>query len=505
MLNRKYFLLIKTLVFSTFFFTPTQGTDARAYQGCGLASNKIYCYGGYTGYEPNTFIYTPSTSDFFYIDLASFDFKNVSASNDYWTPIAPQSNFVLEPNAGLQVASINNKTRLLISGGFGRNNTVLTNSTIIYDPQSKTWTNVPNTLPYYASSGALVDVDDSELFSWGGLINNTGVIVPNQISVLNYGTLQWSSFNVTGNVAYDYTATLAPNGLIYMIGGAQGNSYNTTGYYTSMNFITWFDTKSASWGYDNATGQNVVPRKYHTADLIPGTTKLLIYGGVQNSDSSVMPVSDFAYFYDYQQKAYTPLSLGSSGPGPRSGHSSVLYQSPTTSESYVFILFGYDNNIKLRNDTWVLNVTDVNNPAWLAQSTQGSQGSSQEAPQGKGGNVLSTGAIVGISIGSAVVGFTLTAFALVWFFRKRKQRQEFEIQQMDPRHQSLDISRVPGDSMTEYSSQPMTSLTSDDGSHTAYSQPAKIEIYSDEEAVRNTKTNSVSGPLLGVSKPHGME
>jgi hypothetical protein len=52
-----------------------------------------------------------------------------------------------------------------------------------------------------------------------------------------------------------------------MIGGAQGNSLNTTGYYTSMTFITWFDTNTTSWGYDNATGQNVLPRKYHTANL----------------------------------------------------------------------------------------------------------------------------------------------------------------------------------------------------------------------------------------------
>lgn len=79
----------------------------------------------------------------------------------------------------------------------------------------------------------------------------------------------------------------------------------------------------------------------------------------------------------------------------------VLYQSAKTGESYVFILFGYDNNIKLRNDTWILNVTDVNSPAWLS-----AQGPSQNPSSDDNGSAhtLSTGAIIGISIGSAVVG-----------------------------------------------------------------------------------------------------
>lgn len=158
--------------------------------GCGLASNKVYCYGGYPGYEPNTFVYTAATSDFFYIDLLSLDFKNFTTGADYWTPVSQPNNFVLEPNSGVAVASISNSTKLILSGGFGKNNTILTNSTTIYDPQTDTWTAVHNTLPYYAyvsrrrkmnrcaywltthhrSSGVVVDVGDSEVFAWGGLV-----------------------------------------------------------------------------------------------------------------------------------------------------------------------------------------------------------------------------------------------------------------------------------------------------------------------------------------------
>lgn len=60
-----------------------------------------------------------------------------------------------------------------------------------------------------------------------------------------------------------------PGGFIYIIGGAQGAPMNDSGYYTSMTSVNWFDTVANTWGYDNATatGVNVVPRKYHTADL----------------------------------------------------------------------------------------------------------------------------------------------------------------------------------------------------------------------------------------------
>jgi hypothetical protein len=84
---------------------------------------------------------------------------------------------------------------------------------------------------------------------------------------------------------------------------------NETTYYTSMTVVNWFDTVSTTWGYDNATGINVLPRNYHTADLsklmtkfwknqygpshlfffiicvVPGTSKILIYGGVQNTET----------------------------------------------------------------------------------------------------------------------------------------------------------------------------------------------------------------------------
>ncbi|CAO3592408.1 unnamed protein product [Absidia cylindrospora] len=491
--------MINALALFFLFFTLTEGTPARTFQGCGLASDKVYCYGGYTGFEPNTFVYTPSTSDFITIDIAKFDFTAINSTTDYWTPVPRPNNFNLEPNAGVIATSISNKTKLYLTGGFGESNTLLVNSTIIYDPSTNDWTTVPNTLPFYASSGQAIDLGDSQLFSWGGQVNNTGTIVPNQINVLNYATLQWSSAQVTGNVAYDYTATLVPGGRIYIIGGAQGTPLNDTGYYTSMTVVSWFDTVSNTWGYDNATGTNVVPRKYHTADLIPGTSKILIYGGVQNTETTVMPVSDFCYIYDYKAKAYTPIAFQSSGAGPRAGHSSVLYQTPSTAETYLFILFGYDSNVKLRNDTWVMNLTDTSQPEWtVARAKQASDDSTSS-------NALSTGAIVGISIGSAIAGIGLAAFAVIWFFRKRKQRQEFEIEQADPRHhQSMDGDRLghgPHDMGEVLStSQPMTSVTTD----SSYAHTSKIEMAL-EDGLHSPLSDSTKGPLLTVTKPHGID
>ncbi|CAO3588703.1 unnamed protein product [Absidia cylindrospora] len=431
-------------------------------------------------------------SDFITIDITKFDFTAINSSTDYWTPVSPPNHFNLELRAHVTVTSISNKKKLCLTGGFTEKNTLLVNSTTIYDPSTNDWTTVPNTLPFYANSGQAVDLGDSQLFSWGGQANNTVKNVANQINFLNYTTLQWSSVQYNGYVAYDYTATLVPGGRIYIIGGGHGSPLNTSGYYTTMTNVRWFDTVSNTWGNDTATGTNVVSRKFHTADLIPGTSKILIYGGVRNAAESIMPVSDFCYIYDYKAKAYTPITFQSSGAGPRGGHSTVLYQAPSTAETYLFILFGYDSNVKPQNDTWVMNLTDTSQPVWaVAHAKQVSDDSTSN-------NTLSTGAIVGISIGSAVAGIGLAAFAVIWFFRKRKQRQEFEIEQADPRHhQSMDGNDLHDMGEVLSTSQPMTSVTSD-SNHASKTEMAL------EDGLHSPLGDSTKGPLLTISKPHGV-
>ncbi|ORZ14802.1 hypothetical protein BCR42DRAFT_58491 [Absidia repens] len=217
--------------------------------------------------------------------------------------------------------------------------------------------------------------------------------------------------------------------------------------------VRWFDTITSTWGRDNATvsdpQQNIVPRAFHSATLLPGSTKILIYGGSAYIASQNTIPADYAYLYDYESKQYNLLDLGSNGAGRRSGHCAVLYK------HYIFFMFGFNDKLQLQNDVNVLDVSNVTQPVWVMA---GSSNNGTMPPSGSG---LSAGATAGIAVAAVIVGLGI-AFAGVFIWcRRRKHDRERDLNQLDPRA-TLNDFHAP-----IYSQNPVGTISSDLGSPSA--------------------------------------
>ncbi|KAI8079816.1 uncharacterized protein BX664DRAFT_341529 [Halteromyces radiatus] len=407
----------------------------RAFLGCSLVLNAIYCYGGMDGtVNDGKYInYVHTTSDLFSLDMTTFDFNgNASSAQTNWTTITNAVNMkALSPLSYHVTTAIAGQSKFLVYGGFSES--TISNPIMIYDPPTRTWSFV-SSYGNCSQSGAIVDLGGTQTFwTFGGYIG--GLVTPNTAYLFNYGKSQWST--VAGdtkntNVRYSYTATLGNNNRIYLIGGFENTAdskYAVGG--VNMLQVRWYDTTNQSWGTDIATANAglVSQRAYHTTTQIPGTTKFLVYGGsVWIGEQNNLP-NDYAYTYDYISKQYNQLNLGSGGAGKRSGHQAVGYK------SYIFILFGFDDKQSLRNDINVLDVSNATNPVWLGTksgtSSSQSANASTSLTSSSNDNELSTGAIVGIAVAASVVGVCGIAGILFCLYRKKRKGKQFEMEEIN--------------------------------------------------------------------------
>ncbi|KAI8079836.1 uncharacterized protein BX664DRAFT_203368 [Halteromyces radiatus] len=407
----------------------------RAFISCSLVLEKVYCFGGNTGqYQGSNFL--NPTNDFFSLDMSSFDFNgNLTTAQSNWTIITGTTgSSLVEARGAALTSSIANHGKFIVYGGGASN--FLYNPLIEFDPPSNTWTSIQDYGQYTAIGGIVNNDNTQDLWTWGGNINDTSYHADNVVYNYNYGANQWTAIpgdTVNKNVRYAYTATMGSDHVIYIIGGFENtpltNSDNGQG--VDMHQVRWFNTNTSAWGTDTATSnQNVSARAYHTATLIPGSTKILVYGGsVFVGQVNTIP-DDYAYSYDYAAKQYTLLNL-TGGAGKRSAHAAVSYK------NYIFIMFGFDQNLQLHRDVNIMDVSNASQPVWHSPPPTNSSSGDIPSDGNSNNNVdsqgLSTNAIAGIAVAAVVVGLGAIAGGLFFMYRKKKQKRQFELEKLDPR------------------------------------------------------------------------
>ncbi|KAI8079818.1 uncharacterized protein BX664DRAFT_352981 [Halteromyces radiatus] len=440
MILQRFLLLSSLLLYYALLSTADVATP-RAYLGCSLVLNQIYCYGGYVPDSgSNGTQYNTLSSNFYSLDMSSFDFNgNVSTAQNNWTTITNTVGAnLLIPLGFHSTAGISGQSKFLMYGGVS--NTAMNNPIVMYDPPSRTWSSVP-IWGNYSDQTAIVDLSQTQsLWTWGGNVNSSTTVAPNIAYIFNYGISQWT--NVPGdtqntNVRYSYTATLGNNNRIYMIGGFEdqpGAIYATPA--TNMLQVRWYDTVSKNWGTDQATIVNsnlatVSQRAYHTTTQIPGSNKFLVYGGSVFIGSQNTIPNDYAYTYDYVAKQYSLLNLGTGGAGRRSGHQAVAYK------SYIFILFGFDDLLLLRNDINVLDVSNATNPVWVTPNRNSTNPTGSSNPTSSNtesaSSRISQGTTAGIAVAAAIVGIAIFAGILFLVYRRKQKQRQFELEDLDPR------------------------------------------------------------------------
>ncbi|SAM00549.1 hypothetical protein [Absidia glauca] len=420
-------------------YAATMGV--RAYLGCALLQTQIHCFGGFTSSDSrSSSTYTNAAADHFYIDMATFDFTDISNALSDWTVI--QDDSPLEVTGFVQTASFN-QSKLLIYGGSNNGGTNLRNPFMEFDSSSRSWTTLA-THGNYTRFGSLIALDDSQkvwtwyLSSWPSINlafssqhRNTAFNVTSSVYEFDFQKLQWIQFPGEPNTytRYQHSSTLIPSrNIIYIIGGMNRNPGGVD-FGADMLEIRTFDTVASTWGAIRGSvgnSQNITSRVSHTATYIANTNVFLIYGGDASDTVDTTVLTDYAYLYDYTNNVYTLLNFESGqGAGARTGHAAVAY------ESYVMIMFGVNSKHELLQDVHVLNMTNATSPAWVGTPLP-SPSSSSVSKSG-----LSSGAIAGIVVAAVVASIVLTAALIFMMYRTRKQQKELELEATDPRRASL--------------------------------------------------------------------
>ncbi|RHZ88808.1 hypothetical protein Glove_21g160 [Diversispora epigaea] len=207
---------------------------------------------------------------------------------------------------------------------------------------------------------------------------------------------------------YGYTATLLPNGIVMYIGGRVRNSDVTT--INLIKNITMYNINEDSWNYTIAKSQNnVQDRCYHSA-VLTSDGRIICYGGISISDKTISPSLIVLNTTSFEWRS--PEYSGANEPP------NICYHSANLVENYMIIGFG---NVSESNASPNIYMLDVRNYTWIsyydALSVTTVPPPSNVSDQHK--PPLSVGAIIGISIGGAIVLGLLLFFGIRYYYRNK--------------------------------------------------------------------------------------
>ncbi|KAI7855128.1 hypothetical protein BDC45DRAFT_568473 [Circinella umbellata] len=428
-----------TLLFAGIFGIVTSVSPTpRLYGSCVYLRRKIYCYGGVDHSDQARKSSDMITmNDFYYLDISgNFTVNNASSA---WIEIQASKNSIQpEPNAFYSIGVISEHNTIVINGGIGKNDdSLLVNPTIAYDVTGNIWTamsgNSGNQMyesTTYEYAGAAAKEYNNSLYIWGGVSDRaTGYEFQDfepDMRILDFTANQWRRIILYANIPTRiyHTSTLGNDKRsIYYIGGQTQTlttAENGTVYYNKtqapMNSILVFDIFTGMWVTRNTTGATPTGRLWHTAELKPNSNEIVVYGGASQIDfNTTAAPDDYCCVLDTTAMSWKIVDIErNSGAGIRVGHSAVFLEE----SSFMFILFGTDENSYPRTDIQIL---DTNSWNWV-QNYQGPGPLADDWEQEEVGSPgLSGGIIAGIVIG-AVVGIGAVVSVVFLLLRRRRKK-----------------------------------------------------------------------------------
>ncbi|KAI8068494.1 hypothetical protein BC940DRAFT_35984 [Gongronella butleri] len=470
---------------------------------CALTSNNhIYCFGG-TQNPTNS---QSMINNLIMLDVSNFDYSDMSFQ---WQNVIPNS-YTFQANMIIQMVAINKGSSIFIQEPTNTYNHAGNVPPFISgNPTADQYTNIqlqsnasfPGT---YTSriSPAIVDlssIGQNQVWIWGGRSETAlagGLVASNFVLLYDYTQNQFSMIKAdTPNnmTRYGHTATLTNDGTgIVMLGGIRAvpNSNQTVTNNTYLNTVWVFNTTTSTWSASqpNSTSMTLPSdRAFHTTTLIPGTDYMMVYGGMATNLQNYL-VNDPSYLYNAATNSFitVTIGLGNIGPGLLCQHSAVFVHDNGTSSDLIYYIFGAGESMKATNKVSVLNVTNPNRMQWVASSNGG-------APSDSGSTNLSGGAIAGIAVGCIVGGIAIAGAIVFYVLRKRKQKQDFYLEDTDPRQQ------IPIDG--ELSTTEDTTLSA--GRHLVEMDPIKPSTDFDEARFIKPTINSSQDDPATRTKPFG--
>ncbi|RIB02354.1 hypothetical protein C2G38_2255648 [Gigaspora rosea] len=319
---------------------PYNNPPARTQLMSGLASDKIYYFGGYGNTES-------TLNDIFYIYLTQ-PFYN----------FYPKYQLVglLDFRGGASAASDANN--IYVFGGFSDSGTPKDELYIIHTDSLQenpipNYVQETNSTPFQRKWHTSV-IDNKKLYVWGGvrLTGLTESLGDGIMYIYDITQSVWTS-NPTPNQPIGrllHTATLLPDGRIIMIGGL---------FSSDVRQLDVYDTKTNQWTNITATKNDVIPPIVgHTATLLPDNQSILICGGSNQSEYSGLASLNASNY------VWTVISPnGTNGTSPTSffgGHVATLY-----ANVIIFAFGGHPNNslhpfnyVGTNNTVKILNISN---------------------------------------------------------------------------------------------------------------------------------------------------
>lgn len=174
--------------------------------------------------------------------------------------------------------------KVLVIGGFASNS--ITNSVVIYDPATDSWSPAASMLSARSDPSATV-LPDGRVLVAGGDTNVNATLASAEIYDPVANT--WTATASMAEARTRQTATLLPNGKVLVIGG-----YNRSGGLTFSQTAEMYDPAQGTW----ATMATPLSdsRAQHAAQLLPGGNAVLLIGGVKGAGfvntAELFPVND---------------------------------------------------------------------------------------------------------------------------------------------------------------------------------------------------------------------
>lgn len=494
---------------------------SRQFPSCGFVGGQIYCYGGDTS---TTIASNAGAMDenIYSLNIVQFSGQPTDSMSNKWETVKPNAPFAVGVRRAPAAIVLPDKKRFLIHGGWNVNPFKYANQTIIYDTVSNTWQSGASynevdrgvRQTYFASA---VLLPNNQIGFYGGLeqlanisaprITATGENMPYDInngSRVGFDKLQmyspdaatWAPFNPQINAPANYypnsqTATLdSVSGKVYYLGGSFYTPKEPT--YSTRIAFSWaytFNTKSGTWLNETLGGEIPSNRIYHTADLLPNSRDIIVYGGTNDGAKASV---DYCYTLNLvdntwvkQNNVNVPTTLS----GPRFTHASVLVN--TT----LFILFGKGLNGDLNPSLLSIDIANVANISYTAifnapsgavvPPTNNNTTTSPSDPESSG---LSKGAIGGIAAGIVVAVLAIIA-GVIFCIRKRKAEKN---KQNEAEQLSVDWDKIED----QYREIPATNSNITNSPHSANSVDNQTRVANSTPEMASTLRSQYTPNLL---------
>ncbi|GAA5806813.1 hypothetical protein MFLAVUS_000161 [Mucor flavus] len=435
---------------------------------CGYVGGQIYCFGGDTA--PIFAQNQTMDEDIYSLNIKAFAGQNSETMISQWNKILPDIPYGTGKRRRPTSTVLSDGKRLLLQGGFNPQEYKFLGQTIIYDTVSNTWArgsaysvdnvgvkqifvstavNLPNNLVgFYGGMEQLANISVPEIAGNGNAVTfnsgNASYTGFSRFTTYNTDLDKWSTFSPQASTLLDFypqdqTATINPStGKIYYLGG---NYYTTTSNWQRVtmpfNWATVFNTGSGTWTNYTMNGNLPAPRMYHTANLLPNSQDIILYGGSQDGQTAS---GSFCYTLNLETNTWVKhdtINVPAYLSGPRFSHSAVLV------DTTLFILFGRGADGKLNPSLLTIDVGNASNILYTAiyvsnttsnssDSNSNNSNSSDSNPKDsnskdsdlKKSGGLSKGAVGGITGGSVVAGLGIIAFVYLYLRRQKKAKRQ---------------------------------------------------------------------------------